>query len=94
MEDVLNYIKLCREALLEVISTYDMRDFEAEKKTEKRQDIQEEIQNRKINYVLLNNKNKRFIHKASEMSDLTKTYDSCKRIYCRRFSGLEMQEKN
>ena len=33
MEDVLNYIKLCREALCEVISTYDMRDFDAEKKT-------------------------------------------------------------
>ena len=51
MEDVLNYIKLCREALCEVISTYDMRDFDAEKKTlaEKRQDIQEEIQNEEIN---------------------------------------------
>ena len=52
MEDVLNYIKLCREALCEVISTYDMRDFEAEKKTlaEKTQDIQEEIQKpKKIN---------------------------------------------
>ena len=55
MEDVLNYIKLCREALCEVISTYDMRDFDAEKKTlaEKRQDIQEEIQNRRNQLKIL-----------------------------------------
>ena len=65
MEDVLNYIKLCREALCEVISTYDMRDFDAEKKTlaEKRQDIQEEIQNRRNQLkILLTQKIKDLIH--------------------------------
>ena len=33
MEDVLTYIKMCRNALCEVIATYDLKDFEAEKKT-------------------------------------------------------------
>ena len=31
MEDVLTYIKLCRNALCEVIATYDLKDFESEK---------------------------------------------------------------
>ena len=41
MEDVLTYIKMCRNALCEVIATYDLKDFEAEKKTveEKRQEL-------------------------------------------------------
>ncbi len=45
MEDVLTYIKMCRNALCEVISTYDLKDFEAEKKTveEKRQELHGEI---------------------------------------------------
>lgn len=33
MEDVLTYIKMCRNALCEVIATYDLKDFEDEKKT-------------------------------------------------------------
>ena len=38
MEDVLTYIKLCRNALSEVIATYDLKDFEAEKKQSKKND--------------------------------------------------------
>ena len=30
MEDVLTYIKMCRNALCEVIATYDLKDFEAD----------------------------------------------------------------
>ena len=49
MEDVLTYIKLCRNALCEIISTYDLKDFEAEKKTveEKRQELHRKIGDRK-----------------------------------------------
>ena len=49
MEDVLTYIKMCRNALCEVISTYDLKDFEAEKKTigEKRQELHTAINERK-----------------------------------------------
>ena len=50
MEDVLTYIKMCRNALCEVISTYDLKDFEAEKKTieEKRQELHTAINERKM----------------------------------------------
>lgn len=49
MEDVLNYIRLCRNALCEVVATYDLKDFEAEIQSveEKRQSIQAEIGERK-----------------------------------------------
>ena len=49
MEDVLTYIKMCRNALCEVISTYDLKDFEAEKKTveEKRLELHTAINERK-----------------------------------------------
>ena len=96
MEDVLNYIKLCREALCEVISTYDMRDFEAEKKTlaEKRQDIQEEIQNRKNQLKVLLTQKIKDLSIASENEDLIhETYDSMQKDLLAQIHGLEMQEK-
>ncbi|MCD8323898.1 MAG: recombinase family protein, partial [Clostridiales bacterium] len=49
MTDVLTYIKMCRDALCEVIASYDLKDFEYEKKSleEKRQDLCTEIDERK-----------------------------------------------
>ena len=96
MEDVLNYIKMCREALCEVISTYDMRDFEAEKKTleEKRQDIQEEIQNRKNQLKVLLTQKIKDLSIASENEDLIhETYDSMQKDLLAQIHGLEIQEK-
>lgn len=96
MEDVLNYIKLCREALCEVISTYDMRDFEAEKKTlaEKRQDLQEEIQNRKNQLKVLLTQKIKDLSIASENENLIhETYDSMQKDLLAQIHGLEIQEK-
>ena len=96
MEDVLNYIKMCREALCEVISTYDMRDFEEEKKTlaEKRQDIQEEIQNRKNQLKVLLTQKIKDLSVASENEALIhETYDSMQKDLLAQIHGLEMQEK-
>lgn len=49
MEDVVNYIQLCRDSLHEMIAAYDMKDFESEKKSveEKRADIQQMISEQK-----------------------------------------------
>lgn len=96
MEDVLNYMKMCREALCEVISTYDMRDFEAEKKTlaEKRQDIQEAIQNRKNQLKILLTQKIKDLSIASENEELIhETYDSMQKDLLEQIHGLEMQEK-
>ena len=45
----MTYIKMCRNALCEVIATYDLKDFEAEKKSieEKRQELHTAISERK-----------------------------------------------
>ena len=45
MEDVLTYIKMCRNALCEVIATYELKILKAEKKTveEKRKELHGEI---------------------------------------------------
>lgn len=96
MEDVLNYIKLCREALCEVISTYDMRDFDAEKKTlaEKRQDIQEEIQNRRNQLKILLTQKIKDLSIASENEDLIhETYNSMQKDLLAQIHGMEIQEK-
>lgn len=49
MEDVVNYIKLCRNSLHEKIAAYDMKDFDSGKKSveEKSEDIQQMISEQK-----------------------------------------------
>ena len=51
MENIVADIKLCRKALSEVIATYDMNDFDSEKRTveEKRTEIQNNLLNEKNN---------------------------------------------
>lgn len=55
MEDVLTYVKLCRNALCEVIETYDMKDFEADKKSveEQREALQAAINEKKAQLKIL-----------------------------------------
>ena len=73
-----------------------MRDFEAEKKTlaEKRQDIQEEIQNRKNQLKVLLTQKIKDLSVASENEALIhETYDSMQKDLLAQIHGLEMQEK-
>ncbi len=96
MEDVLNYIKICGEALCEGISMYDMRDFEAEKKTlvEKRLEIEEEIQSRKKQLKILFTQKIKDLSITSENEDLiNETYDSMQKDLLVQIHSLEMQEK-
>ena len=83
MEDVLTYIKMCRNALCEVISTYDLKDFEAEKKTiaEKRQELHTAINERKSQLkVLLTQKVKDLAVAAGNEDLINETYDSMQEV--------------
>ena len=55
MKDVLNYIKLCRNALCETIASYDLKDFEKGKKSakEKQQELQLVLEEKKSQLKLL-----------------------------------------
>jgi len=96
MEDVVNYIRLCRNALCEVIATYDMKDFDAEKRTveEKRKEIQNEIEERKKQLKLL------FAQKLKDLSNafgneelVNETYNSLQQDILSQVHGLELKLK-
>ena len=96
MEDVLTYIKLCRNALCEVIATYDLKDFEAEKKTveEKRHELHREIGDRRNQLkVLLTQKVKDLAVSNGNEDLISETYDSMQKDLLAQIHGLEMQLK-
>ena len=96
MEDVLTYIKMCRNALCEVIATYDLKDFEAEKKSieEKRQELHTAISERKNQLkVLLTQKVKDLAVAAGNGELINETYDSMQKDLMAQIHGLEMQLK-
>ncbi|MCD8333006.1 MAG: recombinase family protein, partial [Clostridiales bacterium] len=96
MDDVLTYIKMCRNALCEVIATYDLKDFEAEKKSleEKRQDLYTEINDRKNQLkVLLTQKVKDVASAAGNEELVKEAYDSLQKDLFAQIHGLEMQLK-
>ena len=96
MEDVLTYIKMCRNALCEVISTYNLKDFEAEKKTieEKRQELHTAINERKSQLkVLLTQKIKDLAIATGNEDLINETYDSMQKDLFAQIHGLEMQVK-
>ena len=94
MEDVLTYIKMCRNALCEVIATYDLKDFEAEKKSieEKRQELHTAISERKNQLkVLLTQKVKDLSVAAGNEELINETYDSMQKDLLAQIHGLELQ---
>ena len=96
MEDVLNYIKMCRNALCEVIATYDLKDFEAEKKTveKKRQELQAMVAEKKSQLkVMLAQKVKDLSASAGNEDLINETYESLQSDLLSQIHGLEMQIK-
>ena len=96
MEDVLTYIKMCRNALCEVIATYDLKDFEAEKKTveEKRQELQSMVAEKKSQLkVMLAQKVKDLSASAGNEDLINETYESLQSDLLSQIHGLEMQLK-
>ena len=96
MKDVLTYVHLCRDALCEVISTYDMKDFESEKKSveKKRSDIQERIKEQKSQLKALFAQKIKDIAISPDNQDLiTESYDALQNDILAHIHGLEMQLK-
>lgn len=94
MEDVVTYIKLCRNALFEVIATYDMKDFDSEKKTveEKRTEIQNNISERKKQLKVLFTQKVRDLSNAHDNEDIiNETYDALQQDILSQIHGLELQ---
>ncbi|WP_195231701.1 hypothetical protein [Coprococcus comes] len=96
MEDVVTYIKLCRNSLCEVIATYDMKDFDSEKRTieEKRSEIQNSIDERKKQLKVLFTQKVRDLSNAHGNEDIVnETYDALQQDILSQIHGLEMQLK-
>ncbi len=96
MEDVLTYVKLCRNALCEVIETYDMKDFEADKKSleEKRRNLQSAVAEKKDQLkILLKQKIKDLAAPKGNEDLVNETYDSLQSDLLANIHGLEMQLK-
>lgn len=96
MKDVLTYISLCRDALCEVISTYDMKDFESEKKSaaKKVSDIQERIQEQKSQLKALFGQKVKDIAASPDNQDIiTESYNALQSDILAHIHGLELQLK-
>ena len=96
MQDVLTYIKMCRNALCEEIANYDLKDFEAERKSteEKRQKLHTAIRERKNQLkVLLTQKVKDMAIAAGNEELVNETYGSMQKDLMTQIHGLEMQLK-
>lgn len=96
IEDILNYIKLCRNALCEVISAYNMKDFESEKKSveEKCQDLQSVIEEKKLQLkVLLIQKVKDLSISSANEDLINETYETLQNDLFSCIHALEMQMK-
>ena len=94
MEDVVNYIQLCRDSLSEMISTYDMKDFESEKKSveEKRSDIQKMIlEQKKQLKTLFSQKVKDLAVSQGNEEIINETYNSLQQDILAAIHSLELQ---
>ena len=96
MEDVMTYIKLCRNSLCEVISTYDIKDFDSEKPTveKKCSEIQNQMDEQKKQLKVLFNQKVRDLSNVYGNEDIVnETYDALQQDILSQIHGLEMQLK-
>lgn len=94
MEDAVNYIRMCRNALCEVIAAYDMKDFAAEQKTveEKRAAVREDIAEVKKQLRALFSQKIKDIAGNPDNEDLIKeSYDSIQQDLTARIHALELK---
>lgn len=100
MEDVLNYIKLCRNALYETISAYDPEYFEKGKKSseEKQQELKSVIEEKKSQLklllkVLLAQKVKDLSVSAGNEILISEAYEALQNDIFSQIHNLEIQIK-
>ena len=94
MKDVLSYITLCRDSLAEVITTYNIEDFETEKQTvaKKRAEIISSIEEQKKQLKML------FTQKVKDLTNspgtediINETYDALQKDIIEQIHKLEIQ---
>ena len=94
MKDVMTYLKLCRNSLYEVIAAYNMEDFDSEKKLteEKREDIQNRIDQCKKQLKTLFTQKVRDLTNASGNEDIVnETYDALQKSIIEQIHMLKDQ---
>ena len=94
MQDVLTYLKLCRNSLYEVIYTYNIEDFDSERKSveDKRKDIQDSIAIAKKQLKALFTQKVRDLANASGNEDIVnETYDALQKDLMEQIRELETQ---
>ena len=94
MEDVLTYLRLCRYSLCEVISTYNIEDFNSERKLveDKRKEIQNSIDNCKKQLKTLFTQKVRDLANAYGNEDIVnETYDALQKDIIEQIQKLERQ---
>lgn len=94
MKDVLTYIKLCRDSLYEVIVTYNIEDFNSEKRSveDKRKAILSSIEEQKKQLKML------FTQKVKDLANafgneeiINETYDALQKDIIEQIHKLEIQ---
>jgi site-specific DNA recombinase len=94
MEDVVGYIRLCRNSLCEMIATYDLKDFETEKKSveEKRKEITELIEEQKKQLKSLFAQKVKDIASHTDNEELiTESYEALQNDILAHIHALELQ---
>lgn len=97
MQDVSNYICLCRNALSEMIATYDLNDFEAEKKSveQNRSELTEAIGSRKKQLKTLFTQKIKDLSSSPDNAELvTEAYSSLQNDILAQIQGLELKLRN
>lgn len=97
MKDVITYIKLCRNALCQVINTYDLKDLDSERIALERKQL--EVHNNINEYkqqlkVLLAQKIKDMASAGDNQDLLNETYDSMQKDLLCKIQKLELQLKD
>lgn len=94
MQDVLTYIKLCRDSLCEVIATYDIEDFNSEKRSieDKRKEILSSIEEQKKQLKMLFTQKVKDLANASGNEEIiNETYDALQKDIFEQIHKLEIQ---
>ncbi len=94
MEDVLNYVKLCRNTLCDVIVAYDLKDLEKEKKSteEKQQELQLVLEEKESQLkILLTQKIKDLSFSVGNEGLISEVYEALQNDLFSQIHNLEMQ---
>lgn len=92
-EDVITYIKLCKDALSEVIKTYDLSDMEKERKSmeTRRQSLLESIEYHKSQLKAVLSQKVNDITYGADASLINETYTMLQEDILARIHGFELQ---